>query len=178
MRNVVIILSSIILCSSAFAEEHKHSITGLFSPDRVDDLQQVVATLPNIKLVRVDYATAEATFDYDPAVAFADTKPEPDKIVERFDGMLKQASRHTFGCKALRTTALDKLTMVEVSVAGLDCKGCCLAAYDAVYRLPGVECATASFKAGKVTALLDPEKADRAMLEAALKQRGVEIKAR
>ena len=66
--------------------------------------------------------------------------------------------------------------MIEISVAGLDCKACCLAAYEAIYRLEGVEMATASFHEGRVTALTDPEKTDRARLEAALKQRGVTLK--
>jgi hypothetical protein len=41
--------------------------------------------------------------------------------------------------------------------------------------VPGVERATADFKAGKVVALIDPTKADRAKLEEALKKGGVEL---
>ena len=40
----------------------------------------------------------------------------------------------------------------------------------------GVEMATASFKEGRVTALINPEKIDRVELETALKQRGVQLK--
>jgi hypothetical protein len=41
-----------------------------------------------------------------------------------------------------------------------------------------VERATASFREGLVTALIDPDKIDRAKLEAALVKRGVQLKAR
>jgi hypothetical protein len=45
-----------------------------------------------------------------------------------------------------------------------------------VYRLKGVERATSSFKEGKLTALIDPEKIDRTEIEMVLKQRGVQLK--
>ena len=47
-----------------------------------------------------------------------------------------------------------------------------LAAYEAVANIDGVEQATASFKDGRVTALIDPTKTDRAKLEDALKKKG------
>lgn len=152
----------------------KHQVTGLFSPDREEDLREIFASLPDIKLVSVDFKTAEASFEYDAAKAFPDAKPE--QIVEQFDNRLRNASRHTFGVKPLCAIEREKLQLVEIPVVGLDCKACSLAAYEAIYRLPGVETATASFKGGLVTALIDPNKADRATLEAALKQRGVQLK--
>lgn len=152
----------------------KHQITGLFSKDRIDDLKETMKSIPEIALVEVDFASAEASFVYDAPKVFPGAKPE--QIVERFDNMLKQASRHTFGVKPLRTLPMDKLKLIEIPIGGLDCKGCCLGAYDAIYRLPGVERATASFRDGIATALIDPEKTDRTELEMALKQRGVEIK--
>jgi hypothetical protein len=39
-----------------------------------------------------------------------------------------------------------------------------------------VERATASFREGRVTALIDPQKTDRAKLKAALQRRGVTVK--
>ena len=59
---------------------------------------------------------------------------------------------------------------------GLDCKGCALAAYESIAKLDGVEQATVNFKVGLVTAMIDPKKTDRAALEAALKQKQVELK--
>jgi hypothetical protein len=72
---------------------------------------------------------------------------------------------------------VDTLKLIEIPVAGLDCKACCLAAYESIYKLDGVERATASFREGRVTALVDPEKIDRSKLEDALKKRGVQLKA-
>ncbi len=152
----------------------KHQITGLFMKGREQDLREAVAKIPHIQLVNIDFENAEATFIYDPAKAFPGTKTE--QIVERFNNLLKSASHHTFGVKPLRSVPLEKLRLIEIPVAGLDCKACSLAAYEAIYRLEGVERATASFREGRVTALIDPAKTDRAKLEAALKKRGVQLK--
>ena len=156
------------------AEPIKHQITGLFSTEREADLRETFKELPEFKLVSIDFKNAEASFEYDPTKIFPNAKPE--QVIERFDNLLRQASRHTFGIKPLRSLPKDKLTLIEIPVVGLDCKGCCLGAYDAIYRLPGVEMATASFKLGRVTALINPEKIDRVELETALKQRGVQLK--
>ena len=169
------------VCQTAVADDQptssmgmKHQITGLFSIDREKDLRDVFENLPDFRLVKIDFENAEATIEYDPAKVFPGAKPE--QIVEQFDNRLKGASNHTFGVKQLRTIEKDKLKRIEIPVAGLDCKACSLGAYDAIYRLKGVECATASFKEGRVTALINPEMIDRTELEMALKQRGVEIK--
>jgi copper chaperone CopZ len=154
----------------------KHQITGLFSTDREQDLREAVQRISQVKLVSIDFKNAEATFEYDAAKLFPNAKP--DEVVQKLDGMLRTASSHTFGIKPLRTTPLDKLQLVEIPVVGLDCKACCLAAYEAIYKLDGVERATASFREGRVTALIDPEKTDRAKLEAALVKRGVQVKTR
>ncbi len=156
------------------AEPIKHQITGLFSTEREADLRETFKELPDFKLVSIDFKNAEASVEYDPAKEFPNAKPE--QVIERFDNLLRQASRHTFGIKPLRSLPKDKLTLIEIPVVGLDCKGCCLGAYDSIYKLPGVEMATASFKLGRVTALINPEKIDRVELETALKQRGVQLK--
>jgi copper chaperone CopZ len=152
----------------------KHQITGLFSPDREQDLRDALATLPQFRLVDIDYKNAEVTLEYDPAKLWPGVKPE--KYLELFDNELRKASGHTFRARPLRTVPLDKLKRIEIPIEGLDCKGCSYAAYLRIYELPGVEVATASFKAGKVTAFVDPEKIDQVKLEEALKQGGVEIK--
>jgi hypothetical protein len=170
------LLCQLILCGPAHADTIKHQITGLFSTDREQDLREAFKQIRDIRLVSIDFKNAEATLEYVPAKVFANAKPA--QIVERLDAMLKAASNHTFGVKPLRTVPRQKLRLLEIPVAGLDCKGCCLAAYEAVYRLEGVEMATASFRAGLVTALIDPEKTDRSKLQAALKQRGVALKSR
>ena len=154
----------------------KFRITGLFSPDREADLKEALKQVPEVTLVQVDFKTSEASFTFEPAKAFPGAKPE--QIVEQFDNRLRSASRHTLGIRAVCTIPREKLTLVEIPVVGLDCKGCCLAAYESIYRLAGVEQATASFKVGLVTAWIDPEKTDRAKLEAALVQRGVTLSPR
>ena len=152
----------------------KHQVTGLFMKEREQDLREAAEKLKNVKLVSIDFPNAEATFEYDAKQAFPGAKPE--QIITHMDNMLKQASNQTFGVKAVRSTPMDRLTLVEIPIVGLDCKACCLAAYESVYKLDGVERATASFREGKVTALIDPEKTDRAKLEDALKKRGVTLK--
>jgi len=156
-------------------QRFKHQITGLFSTEREADLREAFETIPNIKLVAIDFANAEATLEYVPATIFRNVKPH--ERIGRLDNLLKTASHHTFGVKPLRSVPREKLERIEIAVAGLDCKACCLAAYEAIFRLNGVETATASFREGRVTALIDPSKTNRIRLEAALKQRGVEVKA-
>lgn len=174
----LLIVTFCLLCSCAagLADELspiRHQITGLFSRDREDDLRQTMTNLPDIKLVSIDFLHAEASFVYEPAKVFPNATPE--QIVERFDNRLRQASRQTFGVKPLCAKSRDELEFIEIPVVGLDCKGCCLAAYEAIYRIDGVEQATASFKDGLVTAWLDPQKTSRPALADALKQKGVSL---
>ena len=174
-------LPSLLLCIFSPTQPHtlpkqtvKHRITGLFSPSREADLRAALQQIPEMQLVRLDFDYAEATFTYDPTKAFPGTKPEG--IVKRFDEKLRSASHHTLGVQPVSATPKDKLKRVEIPVAGLDCKACCLAAYESIYKLDGVEQATASFKEGLVTALIDPEKTDQAALQTALKKRNVTVK--
>ena len=154
----------------------KHRVTGVFSPDREADLKKVFAEkIPEVALVSVDFKNSEATFVYDSDLLF--NKPKPEQLIERFDNLLRTHTLGTFGIRAVCTTPKEKLEFVEISVVGLDCKGCCLAVYETVYRIDGVEQATASFKDGLVTAWIDPKKTDRAALEEALKKRGVTLSA-
>ena len=153
----------------------RYQITGLFCPEREPDFKALCAEkLARFKLVSVDYANAEATFAHDPAKEFPGATPA--QVIERFDNELKNASRHTFGVKPLRTMPKEKLTLIEIPIVGLDCKACSLAVYEIIFRLKGVEQATASFKDGKATALIDSEQIDRAAIEKALKDRGVTLK--
>jgi copper chaperone CopZ len=151
----------------------KYAVTGLFQPDRERDLRAVFATLPNTKLVSLDYENAEIKVEYEPAKLWPGQKPE--KYLELFDNQLRTASKQTFSVKQPRTVPLDKLTQVEIPIFGLDCKGCSYAAYGMISKLPGVDRATASFKSGKIVAWIDPEKTKREDLEAALKKGGANL---
>jgi copper chaperone CopZ len=170
----LMVLFSMILCSPARAGTFKHQVTGLFMKEPEQDLREAVQRIPQIKLLSTDFENAEATFEYDPAKAFPGAKSS--EIIQRFGSQLTSASNRTFGIKALSTVSRDKLQHVEIPVAGLDCKACSLAAYEAVYTLEGVERVTASFREGRVTEWIDPRKANRAKLEAALEERGVQLK--
>jgi copper chaperone CopZ len=162
-------------CAAAEPSPVKHRVTGLFAPDRQADLRELVQDkLPGVRLVAIDYETSEAIFNYDADKLF--NKPKPEQIPERFDNLLRSVSHSTFGIRPLCAIPKDKLERIEIPVAGLDCKACCLAAYESIYRIDGVERATASFRDGLVTALIDPAKTTRLALEEALKKRNVTLK--
>jgi hypothetical protein len=171
------LLAALALANSAAAEVQnvKHRITGLFSREREADLREAVKQLGEVAIVAIDFDTAEVTFSYDAAKLFPKVK-EKD-LVEKFDNLLRTNSKHTFGAKPLTTTPKDKLTRVEIAVLGNDCKGCDLSLYEIVYRIDGVEQATASFKTGLLTALIDPARTNRDALVDALKKRQVNLKA-
>ena len=156
-------------------QEFKHRVTGLFQPDRVDDLRKVVAPLSDVTLVSVDFKSAEAVFNY-AAAKLGEGKPE--KALEHLDNLIRNASRSTLGIKPLSATPREKLTPVEISVLGLDCKACALVAYEAVARVDGVEQATVSFKEGRVAAMIDGTKTKREALIEALKKARVEVSAK
>jgi len=153
--------------------QFNHQVTGLFSADRERALRGAFEQIPGIRLVSLDLDNAEAILEYDPGKVFPNATPE--QIVRQLDEKLKAASNQTFGARPPRSLPREKLERVEIPVAGLDCEACSLAAYEAVATLEGVEQATASFRAGRVTAWIDPRKIDRPRLEAALKQRGVDL---
>jgi hypothetical protein len=152
----------------------RHRVTGLFSKDREEDLRKIFASLPDLKLASIDFDTAQIALEYDAVKVFPGATPE--QIIERLDNLVRNASRHTFGIKPLSTVPREKLEFVEIGVAGLDCKACSLGAYEAIYRIEGVEQATASFRDGLVTAWIDPAKTTRATLEEALTRRNVELR--
>jgi hypothetical protein len=168
----------LLLSSPGYAAHPKpqrftYRVTGLFAPDRVADLKSVFAELTDLTLVAVDFDDAEITVEYAPAKAFPGAKRV--ELVERLDQKVRLATRGTFGVKPRRTVPREKLERVVIPVAGLDCKACSLAAYEIVAKIDGVVQATASFKEGKVTALIDPAKTDQAALEAALRKRNVAV---
>ena len=156
-----------------------YRITGLFAPYRAGDLRAALEQVPEFKLVGLDYERARGKFEYEIVTLMKEKPPKqgftPEQIVTRLDGLVRQATNHTFGVKLLSGASWEKLTRVEIPVAGLDCQGCCLAAYEAVAKIDGVEQATADFKDGLVTARFDPAKTDQGMLEAGLKKARVQV---
>lgn len=168
MRTLLILLAFVAVSHA----DTKVRVTGLFSSDREKDLRELLsAEWPEVQVKSVDFDHAEVTMAFDGDKLFPKVKAED--IIKRLDEKLRSLSLSTFGVKPLTLAPRTKLQRIEIPVAGLDCKACCLAAYEIVAKVDGVEQATASFKEGRLTALIDPSKTDKAKLEAALKQRGV-----
>jgi hypothetical protein len=154
-------------------ERITYRVTGLFVPDREKDLRAGFKEIADVTLAGVNFEDAEITVEFIPAKAFPGAKLE--QYVEQLNQKVGNATRHTFGVKTRRAVPRDKLQQVVIPARACDCKACCLAAYEIVARIDGVYQATASFKEGRITALIDPTKTDRSQLEAALKQRGVSV---
>lgn len=178
------ICAALLLCSAAVAqdkdkkpepkaEQFTYRVYGLFIPDREKDLRETFKEIGDVKLVSVSFDAAEVTLEFVPSKVFPGAKPE--QVVERLDQKVRTESHSTFAVGPRLTGPRDKFERVVIPVAGLDCRACELAAYEGVARLEGVAQATASFKEGKVTALIDPSKTDRAKLEDALRKRGVQL---
>lgn len=174
---LLLLFTAVLACAAdekpASPQLFKHRITGLFSHEREAVLREAVAEIPNVELVSIDFDHAEGTFRYDPAVAFKGTKPED--IERNLHGKVGNLTHYTLGIQPLIATPVDQLTRVEIPIAGLDCQACCLAAYESIFKVDGVAQATASFKDGKLTALIDPTKTNRDDLIAALKKRLVKV---
>jgi hypothetical protein len=183
IRMSLLLLTVLVGAASAPAQDNKtprkakFQVTGMFRPDREGDFREAMKDVLEVKLLSIDYKNAEATFEFIPAKAFPGAN-KPEQIIQQFNDKVRHASVHTFGIRALPVIPREKLKLIEIRVAGCHCKACDLAAYEAVCYLPGVEQATACFKEGRVTALIDPAKTDRAKLIAALKQREVDVRDR
>ena len=149
----------------------KVRVTGLFAPSREKDLREALADWPEVKIASLDFDCAEVVLAFDSEKLFP--KAKPADVIARLDERVRNLTNHTFGIKAVSAVPKEKLVRVEIAAAGLDCKACCLAAYEIVAKIDGVEQATASFKEGRITARIDPAKTEKAKLEAALKERGV-----
>jgi hypothetical protein len=176
------ILSIICCCApAALAADEKQSaefaIVGLFSPDREQDLRDVMNDMPEFQLVHVDYDNARATFSYDVAALFPERKlknpPTPAEIQQRINALLTRAS--TFSLKLTPIIPKEKLTRIELNVGILDCKGCQYAAYLAAMKANGVERATV-LKNGTLVAMVETGKADEIAIKAALKKANIECR--
>lgn len=154
-------------------ERITYRVIGLFDNYREKDLRDSFAEITDLRLISVKFEDAEATIEFAPSKLFPGQKPE--RITELVSDKLKSASHHTFSLRAKRTTPRDKLKQITIDVAGCDCKGCNLAAYEAIASIDGVEQATVSLKDRRLTALIDPAKTDQSKLEEALRKREVDV---
>jgi hypothetical protein len=151
----------------------EHSIIGLFSPDREKDLRDMMANLPDIQLVGVDFENARATFRYDVPSLFpnqnAKAAPTPAEIEQRLNKLLTEASTGTFSVKLSQALPREKLTKIEMDIGICKCKGCRYAVYLMIMRAPGVEQVWVD-ENNHITAWFDPAKTDRSAIEQALKK--------
>jgi copper chaperone CopZ len=179
--------ASFLLCtaactSSAFAQESASAgeprvvrvrVLGLFSPARVEALRKAAASIEDATLKDVDYEAAHATFEVRSDKAWKDVPTE--KLPERVDQALRQASRSTFSAAPASETPPERIAEVVIAAGGCVCRACELAAYEAVARVEGVERATVSFAESSVVVRYDREQTDLAAIEEALKKRGVTL---
>ncbi len=153
--------------------EISRRVVGLFEPSRVEDLKEIVPTLPGVELVRVDYASTVAVWRLDPALVMtnynAKKPPSEEQLVQRLDSLLGTATNRTFTLKPLASIAADKAITVELHTHILDCRGCRYAVYNGIAKLEGVESATVG-KDGLIAARIDSSKTDQKTLDAALKK--------
>ena len=160
-RNLIsfstLILGIVCCCApTALAADEKQSkelaIIGLFSPDREQDLRDMMANVPEFQLAHVDYDNARVTFSYDVASLFAEQKPRKaptaSEVEQRINSLLARASSNTFALKLTPSLPKEKLTRIELNVGILDCKGCQYAAYLAVMGTLGMY--VASRRLGKL----------------------------
>lgn len=182
MRTLMLAAPLLAFCGAAFAGDKKpepkveritYRVTGLFDRSREKALRDAFGEIAGIELVAVDFDEAEITVEFAPAQLFPGQKPE--RVTELVSDKLRQATRHTFAVHPRRAVARDELKEVVIPAAGCDCKACCLAAYEVVARVEGVYQATASFKEGRITALIDPAKTDKQKLTEELRKRGVDV---
>ena len=171
----------LLAASLLHAEEQTgtYRLIGLSAPEREGDLREVMKTVPDVALVGLDAAKAEVTLRYELEKLFPTAKPKqptaPDKITERLNSLIGQASKNTFTVTARSTVPADKLTKVEIPIGVLDCKGCRYAAYSAIAKLDGVERATVSAQPSAIIAWIDAAKTKREALVEALKKVRVDL---
>jgi mercuric ion binding protein len=148
-------------------------ILGLFSPARVEALREAFGSIEDAALKKIDYETAHATFEIRSDKAWKDVPAE--KLPERIDQALRQASRSTFSAAPASETPPDRLEEAAIAAGGCACRACELAAYEAVAKVEGVERATVSFAESSIVVRFDRERTNRPAIEEALKKRGVTL---
>ena len=134
---------------------YRWRLTSLFQPDRVEEVRQSIESMnPEIKVLDIDYETSIATFRFDAQKLYPGANTEKN-LVYQFGQTLRTHTRGVVEALELPDTPLDKVQEVTIPIAGLDCRGCSYGAYLSVYKLPGVDYATANFRKGELYARID-----------------------
>jgi hypothetical protein len=159
----------------------KFRLSGMFSPEREAALREFAKEITDFTFVNIDYKNAEITLEYELVKLFPTMNPKqfkmltPEKIVERLDALVRQATNSTFRIFAASTTPKDKLVVEEITIGVLDCQGCCLAVHDMLAKVDGVERTVIVSKTGQLSVTIDPARTNRAALEDALNKQRVTI---
>jgi formylglycine-generating enzyme required for sulfatase activity/copper chaperone CopZ len=178
--------SLLISCLASAAEELPPGtirvvwqVRGLFCPECEGEFRtQVVERLQGIQVVDVDVQSAEATLEFDPAVAFGPhlRNAKPEQLLGAFNAKLSPRKPPSiFSVHARRTKPLDKLCWIEIPFEGLDCDACAYGVYLFIMESGGVEQATANYRTGLATALIDPEVFDERALRRKLVGRNIGV---
>ncbi len=158
------------------SEQHTLTVqvTGLFMRDRVDAFRALLQQVPEVRLLELDFETAQARLAYDPECDLF-RGVQPTQLIERCHNRLQQLSRSTLGMRAVSSVPREQWKKLDLQIAGLDCMACSYAAYDALIRIEGVEQATASFRDGKATAWYNAAVTNQELIVMTLKQRQVVV---
>ena len=141
-------------------------IIGLSDASRANDFKEVIKKVPSVKLVRFDSDKASASLDFQPATQDQKSVPSgtvlpPDKVISLIDGLVGDASSHTFSVTAPTGVAEKNLSKLTYKVSINDCKGCRYAAYLAVAKLEGVDRASLDSSNNILVAWIDPTKTSK-----------------
>lgn len=152
-------------------------IRGLFWPEGEKDFRALVAeNLPEVRVVDVNVPNAEATFEFDPAVAFDPRfrNAKPEQLLGLFNAKLSPRKPPSiFSLHARRTTPIEKLTWIEIPFEGLDCEACAFGVYQLIMAAGGVEQATVNLQTGLATALIAPAAFDERAMRRKFAARGI-----
>ena len=164
-------------CLRAGEDTTTFRVIGFSHPEREADFRQVMSSLPELALVKLDIEKAEVTLRYDIAKLFPKSSPDqpvpPEKVLEELDKRIGNASTRTFSL-TLQTVSAAALTKVEIPVGLLDCKGCRYGVYLAVAKIEGVDRVSISGD-GILTAWIEASKTNREALIDALKKARIEL---
>ena len=154
-------------------KEYRWRLTSLFQRDRVEEVRQAIESMnPEVKVLDIDYSTSIATLKFDAKKLYPGARTEKN-LVYQFGQSLRTHTRGVVESLAIPDTPTDKIKEVTIPIAGLDCKGCSYGAYLSVYKLPGVDYATASFHKGELYARIDTrtDTSEQTLREALLKKK-------
>jgi formylglycine-generating enzyme required for sulfatase activity len=154
-------------------------LRGLFWPEGEKDFRALVAeNLPGVRVVDVDVPNAEATLEFDPAVAFDPRfrNAKPEQLLGLFNAKLSPRKPPSiFSLHARRTTPLEKLCWIEIPFEGIHCEACAYGVYQLIMATEGVDQATVHLLTGLATALIDAGTFDERAMRRKLSARGIGV---